>query len=45
MIRVVKTTEGTIVPDTTGRMNGRGAYVCSLECLGKAMKNKGLSVL
>ena len=34
MIRVVKTTEG---------MNGRGAYVCSLECLGKAMKNKGLS--
>ena len=34
MIRVV---------DTTGRMNGRGAYVCSLECLGKAMKNKGLS--
>ena len=26
MIRVVKTTEGTIVPDTTGRMNGRGAY-------------------
>ena len=43
MIRVVKTTEGTIVPATTGRMNGRGAYVCSLECLGKAMKNKGLS--
>ena len=43
MIRVVKTTEGTIVRDTTGRMNGRGAYVCSLECLGKAMKNKGLS--
>lgn len=24
-------------------MNGRGAYVCSLECLGNAMKNKGLS--
>ena len=37
MMRVLKT------PDTTGRMNGRGAYVCSLECLGKAMKNKGLS--
>ena len=36
MIRVVKTTEGTIVPDTTGRMNGRGAYVCSLECLGES---------
>ena len=43
MIRVVKTTEGTIVPDTTGRMNGRGAYVCSRNAFGKAMKNKGFS--
>ena len=45
MIRVLKTADDTIeiVPDTTGRMNGRGAYVCSLECLGNAMKNKGLS--
>ena len=43
MFRVVKTTEGPIVLDTTGKQNGRGAYVCSGECLAKAMKNKGLS--
>ena len=43
MIRVVKTTEGPIVLDRTGKQNGRGAYVCSLECLEKAVKNKGLS--
>ena len=36
MIRVVKTTEGTIVPDTTGRMNGRGAYVCSSGMSGES---------
>ncbi len=37
MIRVVKTTEGTIVPDTTGRMNGRGAsYVCSQRNVSKS---------
>ena len=29
--------------DTTGRKNGRGAYVClKPECLEKARKNKGL---
>lgn len=27
---------------TTGRMNGRGAYVCSVACLDKAMKTKRL---
>lgn len=43
MIRVVRTTEGDIVADTTGRKNGRGAYVCSSACLAKAIKNKGLS--
>ena len=34
---------GVIRLDTTGRKNGRGAYLCySLECLEKARKNKGL---
>ena len=43
MIRVVRTTEGEIVLDTTGKKNGRGAYIClSSECLEKAIKNKGL---
>ena len=43
MMRVLKTTEDEIVLDTTGRKNGRGAYLCfSMECLKKARKNKGL---
>ena len=43
MMRVLKTAEGPIVIDTTGRKNGRGAYLCmTKECLAKARKNKGL---
>ena len=43
MMRVLKTGEGEILLDTTGRKNGRGAYLCySLECLEKARNNKGL---
>ena len=43
MMRVLKTTEGPIVLDVTGRKNGRGAYLCmQAECLKKARKNKGL---
>lgn len=43
MMRVLKTPEGEITVDVTGRKNGRGAYVCfSKECLHKAIKNKGL---
>lgn len=43
MIRILKTSEGEIVLDATGRKNGRGAYVCpTMECLKKAIKSKGL---
>ena len=43
MIRVLRTTEGDIVLDVTGRKNGRGAYLCkNPDCLEKAMKSKGL---
>ncbi len=43
MIRVLKTSEGEIVIDKTGKKNGRGAYLCpSKECFEKAVKNKGL---
>ena len=43
MIRVLKTTNNEIVLDTTGKKNGRGAYLCfSKECLKNAMKSKGL---
>lgn len=43
MLRVLKTAEGEILLDATGRKNGRGAYICrSSECLDKAVKNRGL---
>lgn len=43
MIRVLKSTEGEILLDATGKKNGRGAYLCrSRECFEKAVKNKGL---
>ena len=43
MMRVLKIADGSIVLDTTGRKNGRGAYLCmNQECLMKAVKNKGL---
>lgn len=42
MIRVIRTAEGEILLDLTGRKNGRGAYVCrSRECFQKARKSKG----
>ncbi len=43
MMRILRTSEGDIILDTTGRKNGRGAYVCcTMECFEKAVKNKGL---
>jgi len=43
MFRMVKTMEGSILPDRTGKMNGRGSYLCqSKDCLQKAVKGKGL---
>ncbi|MDE6015199.1 MAG: YlxR family protein [Acetatifactor sp.] len=44
MLRVLKAAEDDrICLDTSGKKNGRGAYVCkSRECLQKARKNKGL---
>lgn len=43
LIRILRTAEGEVILDTTGKKNGRGAYLCpSMECLQKAVKNKGL---
>lgn len=43
MIRVVKPQDGAAHIDTTGRSQGRGAYVCpSLECLRRAKKSRAL---
>ena len=43
MIRVVRTTEGTVALDFGGKLNGRGAYICpNVECLKKVQKSKAL---
>lgn len=43
LIRIIRTSENEILMDTTGKKNGRGAYICpNRECLAAAMKNKGL---
>ncbi len=44
LIRVVRTPEGTVVIDKTGKSNGRGAYLKrDLEVFEKARKNKALN--
>ena len=44
LLRVVRTPEGEIVLDSTGRKNGRGVYLCnSAKCLNKAKKNGKLA--
>ena len=41
LIRVVRTPEGEILLDFTGKKSGRGAYICrSVTCLKKARKSK-----
>jgi len=43
LLRILKTAENEFVLDATGRMNGRGAYLCfSKDCLQKAIQSKGL---
>ena len=43
LCRVVKTADGEIILDKTGKKNGRGAYTCcNRECLEKAIKAKRL---
>ena len=43
MLRVVRGTDGTVSLDFSGKLNGRGAYVCpDPECLKKARKSRAL---
>ena len=43
LIRVVKTNEGNVFIDTTGKANGRGAYIKKdLDVLSKAKKSNAL---
>ena len=44
LVRVVKSNDSTFCVDTTGKMGGRGAYVCkNSECHQKLKKTKALN--
>lgn len=43
LVRIVRSPEGDISLDLTGKKSGRGAYICpNAECLKKARKSKRL---
>ncbi len=43
LIRVVRSPEGDVSLDSTGKKSGRGAYICiDRDCLKKAVKSKRL---
>jgi uncharacterized protein len=49
LYRIVRTPEGTIEPDPTGRRNGRGAYLCTKaacweKALGTGILSRALNV-
>lgn len=44
LIRIVKNRNSEISIDVTGKMEGRGTYICNnSECLNKAVKNKRMA--
>ena len=41
LLRIVKTTDGNVLGDVSGKINGRGAYIKKdIEVLDKAIKSK-----
>lgn len=43
LLRIVRTPEGNIDIDQSGKKTGRGAYICpQLDCLQQALKGKSL---
>ena len=41
LLRVVRTPEGEVVLDFTGKVSGRGAYIChDIKCLKKARRSR-----
>ena len=43
LVRIVRTAEGEISVDLTGKKSGRGAYLCpSRDCLARAQKARRL---
>ena len=46
MVRIVRTPEGAVVPDATGKRAGRGTYLCpDGECWRKALRTGSLGRL
>lgn len=44
LIRIVKSPEGEVSVDLTGKKSGRGAYICkNIDCLEKAFKARRLN--
>ena len=44
LLRVVRTPEGQIIVDPTGKANGRGAYLCrQSQCLDKGLTKERLA--
>ena len=44
LLRIVRTPEGKVVADPTGKLNGRGAYIkADIEVLEKAKKTNALA--
>ena len=43
LIRIVRDRDGNVSVDPTGKLSGRGAYICrNTKCLETALKNHGL---
>ena len=43
LIRIVRRTDGVVSLDFSGKLNGRGAYICpDPECLKKVQRSKAL---
>jgi predicted RNA-binding protein YlxR (DUF448 family) len=44
LIRIVRTPEGQVIVDPTGKANGRGVYICrQTQCLEKGLKKESLA--
>ncbi len=44
MVRVVRTPEGSVVVDSTGKRSGRGAYICPrYDCWSQALHRGSLA--
>ena len=44
LLRIVRGVDGQVIVDTTGKINGRGAYIKKdIEVLNKAIKTKALA--